>query len=236
MEHKIKLAFADDHQAIRQAIIAMLNCDSIECVADAENGRALIDKITKLKNSPDVCLLDISMPVLNGYETLIELKERWPSIKVLVFTALGSDQNIIRMIRHGAQGYIMKNADIADVRKAIIEVYKEGIYYSDRVPQRLYSSIMNGEIPVQNLTAREMQLLQRCCSDSSYAEIAKELGVTTRSVEGWRDSIFRKLNVASRVSLAMFAIEHGMVPLEIAPYRDAVIQEVGRGRPVGTHK
>ncbi|MCW3122283.1 MAG: response regulator transcription factor [Flavipsychrobacter sp.] len=220
MKTKIKFAYADDHEAVRKGIISLLNCDTIECIIDEENGRKLIDAIAKAKDLPDVCLLDVNMPVLNGYDTLIEIKKRWPSMKVLVLTAFDAELLIIRMIMNGANGYILKNAGIAELQTAIHTVSRSSMYYSEVASQHLVLAIKNKEVFVQNLTERELLVMKKSCTDLTYAQIAEEMRVTTRSVEGYRDSIFRKLHINSRVSLALFAVQLGLVTLEVASFHN----------------
>jgi len=217
----MNIAYADDHKIVRKGIISFMNeLGGINVVAEANNGRELIDNIIKSDIVPDVCILDISMPVMNGFDTIVELKKRWPNIKVLVLTIFQTDIYIIRMIMYGANGYLLKNCDPEEIKKALTTICNNGVYFSDSTARHFFNAVQNEEIKLPSLTAREMQVLHMCCSDLSYAQIAEKIGTTTRSVEGYRDSLFKKLKTGSRVSLAMFAVQFGLVPMEINTFED----------------
>ena len=217
----ITIAYADDHKIVRQGIIEFINgFGGMRVDIEASNGRELIDSIEKTPSLPDVCILDISMPVMNGFEAAIEIRKRWPSIKLLALTMFHEDIYIIRMLLCGATGYLVKNCDPEEVKKAIIAVYNNGAYFSDAPTRNLFNAVRNGHVKLPNITAKESELLKHFCTELSYAEIAAKVGTTARSVEGHRDSLFKKFNTNSRVTLAILAIQFGFVPLEIDGYLD----------------
>ena len=217
----IRVAYADDHKVVRKGIISFINrLGGIQVDIEADNGRDLIKQIEAAKEIPDICMLDINMPEMNGFDTIIELKKKWPDIKVLVLTVFDVEIYIIRMIMYGANGYLLKSCDPDEIKNAIVSIYNHGMYYSDVVTRHFFNSVKNKEIKIPNLTGREIQVLNLCCGDLSYAQIAEKIGTTTRSVEGYRDSLFKKLNTNSRVSLAMFAVQFGLVPVEIYTSED----------------
>jgi two-component system invasion response regulator UvrY len=127
----IKIAIADDHMLVRNGIISLINTiDHCEVIADGVNGKDLISNIAALETKPDVSILDISMPVLNGYETIIELKRLYPDMKFLVLTMFEEEYSIIKMIKNGANGYILKGCSTSELQNAITEIYNNGYYYS----------------------------------------------------------------------------------------------------------
>ena len=218
MKHvsNINVALAEDHKLIRSALVSLINSlEGFRVDIEADNGQELINCIKRQGKVPDVCIIDINMPVMNGFDTIIELKKIWADIKVLVLTVFDTELYIVRMITYGANGYLLKNADPIEIRKAIEDIYYEGMYYGNKASRNFVHAVQNREIKIPNLTEREMAVLKYVCSDLSYADIALKTQTTTRSVEGLRDSLFRKLNCNSRVGLAMFAIQFGLVPVEV---------------------
>ena len=215
----INIAYAEDQVATRKGIISLLeNEGGLKVSIEADNGRQLITQLEKAKEVPDICILDIGMPELNGFDTLIELKKKWPKIKVLVLTIYCNDIYIIRMITNGANGYMLKTSHPLEIIEALHSIYKNGMYFSEVVTSYYFHAIQNKKLRVPEFTDKETQVLKYSCSDLSYEDIALKMHTTKRSVEGYRDSLFKKLNVNSRVSLVMFAIQFGLVPIETNPY------------------
>ncbi len=220
-EQIIRVAYADDHKVVRKGIISFMNdLGGIEVVIEADNGRQLIEKIEKAQEIPDVCVIDINMPEMNGFDTTVALKKKWPDIKVLILTAFEVELYLIRMITYGANGYLLKSCDPDEIKKAIVAIHKDGMYYADHKTRHFFYAVRNEEIKLPKLTDGELQLLYNCCSDLSYSQIAEKTGTTVKSVEGHRDNLFRKLNTNSRVSLAMFAMQFGLITKEINTSED----------------
>lgn len=213
-EEVIRIAYADDHVAVREGITALISrYASLEVIIQAGNGQELIDRIAASTTIPDVCLLDINMPVKNGFETQLELMSKWPQINTLVLTAHDLEWYIIRLILAGARGFLLKSCCPAEIERAVLSVHMQGYYYSELAPSQLFNSIRNKEIKLPHLTIAEADVLRLCCSDLSYEQIAAQLGTTRRSVEGHRDALFKKLKVNSRPMLVLCAVEMGLVPL-----------------------
>jgi len=213
---EIHIAFADDHKAVRKGIISFLNgLGGIVVDIEANNGKELIKQLEKAKRLPDVCILDINMPQMDGFETLTEIMKRWQSMKVLILTVHDAELYVIRMIRNGANGYLLKSCDPEEIKKALFTIHTKGVYFSDVISSQFFHAVQNKEIKLPNFTAKEVEVLKYCCTDLSYAQIAEKMRTTSRSVEGYRDSLFKKLKVNSRVSLALYAVQFGYVPLEI---------------------
>ena len=124
------------------------------------------------------------------------------------------------MIRNGASGYLLKSCDPQEIKTAILSVHQNGMYYSDKINPGFLQAILSDDIKLANLTAKEIQVLKYCCSDLHFVQIAKKIGTTARSVDGIRDSLHKKLNINSRVGLAMFAVQVGLVTLEMNTSED----------------
>jgi len=215
-ESIIHVAYAEDHKAVRKGIISFINdLGGIQVDIEADNGNDLIQQIQKAKELPDVCILDINMKGMNGFETIQELKKKWPAIKVLVLTIFDLEMYIIRMILYGANGYLLKSCDPEEIKNAVIAIHKYGIYYSEVATRQFFKAVHNKEIKLPQFTTKELQLLHYCSSDLSYSQIAEKTGTTKRAVEGHRDSLFKKLNTHSRICLALFAVQFGLTQLDI---------------------
>lgn len=211
----IKIAIADDHVILRKGVAEILSrFDNLAMVMEAGTGRELIDKISAAAELPDVCILDINMPEMNGYETAAELRRRWPKIKMLALSMYDAELNIIKMLRNGAHGYILKDADPEELRIAILEVYKNGFYHSDLVTGRMLHILHDpeGKINIE-LNERETQMLAYCCSEMTYKEIADLMCLSPRTIDGYRESLFKKLRITTRTGLAMYAIKAGVVKM-----------------------
>ena len=212
----ISVAFVDDHDAIRTAIKTFISLSGrISVDIEARNGKEFLQKLSQAKTLPDVCLLDINMPVMNGYETQIELIKRYPDIRTLVFTAHGTELAICRMISYGAKGYLLKSCTAPELEAAIESIYSKGIYHSEVAGRSLFHSIKSRERKMPNFTEQEMDVLRLCRTELTYTEIAKTLHTTPRSVVGHRDSLCRKLNVSTRTALVLYAVELGLIPLMV---------------------
>ena len=209
---EIKVAVAEDIKIVRDGIIDMLHLRTPhKVVVDAENGAELISKIAQLHTPPDVCLLDISMPVLNGYDTAVALRTSYPHMKLLALTILKEEYCIIRMIKSGAHGYLLKNCGILEVGNAITAVYNDGYYYSNTASERAFSVIKHNILP--QLTEKQLRFLCLCCSKLSFPKIAKLMNVSVDTLKKYQKEVGEILNIHNRIDLALFAVRAGLVPL-----------------------
>jgi two-component system, NarL family, invasion response regulator UvrY len=211
---KAKIAMADDHVMIRQALAGLIESfGDYEVTIQASNGRELLDKLA-LGALPELVLLDISMPVLRGIETAKIISSTYPGIKILALSMMDDEQSVIGMVRNGARGYVVKDAEPALLKEAIQHVLEKGFHYSDLVTGRMIYSLQNGsnttEHPAAKLTERESEFLKLTCTELTYKEIATEMHVSPRTVDGYRDALFEKLGVKSRVGLCLYAVRMGM--------------------------
>lgn len=213
------IALADDHTVMRNGLATLLKGLGYTILFEADNGSDFINKINK-NNPPDVALLDINMPDKDGYETAAWLKENYPDVKILALSMYDDETAIIRMLKNGAKGYLLKDSNIAEVRTAIESVMSKGFYYSELVTGKLIHSINYLDEPAHaslkellKLSDKEIEFLKYACSELSYKEIAEKMFLSPRTVEGYRDALFEKLGIKTRVGLVLFAIKNGVFNL-----------------------
>ncbi len=213
------IALADDHAVLRSGLAALLKSLGYNILFEADNGKEFIEK-TKSVGLPTLAILDINMPEMDGYETAAWLKEHQPGVKVLALSMYDTDTAIIRMLRSGAKGFILKDSKLAEVRNAIENVLTKGFHFSELVSGKLMHAInqtgTNGTDPANellNLNKKELEFLQLACSEMTYKEIAEKMILSPRTIDNYRDALFQKIGVTSRVGLVLFAIKHGVVNL-----------------------
>jgi DNA-binding NarL/FixJ family response regulator len=216
MTEKIRVALADDHTLVRKGFVSILQEDpDFEVVADASNGRELLQLLERKPEPADVCLLDVSMPEMNGYETLLALRERYPEMRFLILTQLEHEYIIVRMLKAGASGYMLKSTEPAELKQAIRAILHHPFYNNKLVNNKLISLVTKGEDYKKiALTAQEESFLKHCCSDLAYKQIADKMGISERTAAFYRQQLFDKLNVQSRTGLALYALKLGLVPME----------------------
>lgn len=180
---------------------------------EAGNGQQLIDQIAECAVVPDLCLLDLNMPVLDGYETLLILKQRWPQIKVLVLTSHHLEYQIIRTLKAGACGYLHKECGFEELMLAITNVHHTGIHFSQKVTASFFQSVMRNEIEHPEFNESELRFLKYCCTDLSYQQIAEAMCLSPKTIEWYSGRMFKKLNTTSRVGLVIRALRIGVVVL-----------------------
>ncbi|MBN8857896.1 MAG: response regulator transcription factor [Sphingobacteriales bacterium] len=212
-KRKIQVAVVDDHTLLRTALAKLI--DSFEDYTvyfEAENGEEL-KKIINKKVIPEIVLLDVNMPGMNGYETAEWLYKHYPQVKVLALSMLSDDHAIIRMLKSGAKGYIMKSADPDELLLALNSVMEKNFYLSEYISGKIIGGLnRNMDVPDDPvpLTEKEKEFLRLICSDLSYKEIAEKMFVSQRRVEDHRDALFEKLKLRSRVGLVLYAIKNGI--------------------------
>lgn len=212
---KIRIAYADDHEIVRNAICDLIDSfDNCLVAVQANNGKELIERLEEINGRVDLCMVDIFMPVMNGYETLVAIRNRWPEMRILVLTGHNTDFYLLKMIMAGANGYLLKNCSPKELQTAITAIYEHGVHHSELMTAKFFRAVIKDEVKLPKFTDKETEFLQLCCSDMSYAQIANKMGVSPKSVDWYRESLFKKLKVASRSGLVIFAIQAGLVPMQ----------------------
>jgi DNA-binding NarL/FixJ family response regulator len=213
MTKSLKIALVDDHHLFRKGMVELINDFSgFEVVYEAENGKDFIQKLSP-DHLPDIVLLDISMPVMDGFETAAWLERRYPELKILALTMHNDDETVLKMLNAGVNGYVLKNADPAELKLALKTLDKEGSYYSSRITEILVKNFHKKKEVHVELSEREVEFLKLACTELPYKSFAPLLKVHPRVVEAIREAMFKKLNVVTRVGLVMYAIRKGIVKI-----------------------
>lgn len=209
----IKVMIADDHVLIREGIKQLLEFDgTIKVIAEAGNGIECLDKLEKY--NPDVLLLDINMPEINGIEVLKKIKENNKQIKVLMLTVHNEIEYLINALDSGVDGYIMKDAEFAELKKAIQMIINCKQYIQPSLIPALNSKLANRDIEkdkVESLTKREKEVLIQVVNGMSNKEIATNLDISERTVKNHISNIFKKIKVSDRTQAAVFAIKNDLI-------------------------
>ncbi len=213
---KLSVSLIDDHAMLRAGLARLVNdMANFKVISQSDNGKKFIEEVTIKNIKPDIILLDVSMPIMNGYDTALWIKENLPETKILVLSMLDDENSIIKMIRNGASGYVLKDSEPKELEMALKNIYHNGYHYSDLVNGKIFNAIItdqkNDEVTASMLTDNEIVFLKHNCSEMTYGDIAKLMSLSTRTIEGYRDRLFTKLNVKTRVGLVLFAIKNGIV-------------------------
>ena len=210
----IKVAIVDDHKLVSKALENMISLNpNFQVTMNCFNGQDFIDELQKTKTHPDVVLMDINMPIKNGIETTAEVSRKFPNLKVIALTMEDNQGTIIKMMKAGAKGYLLKDMSPDILFNAINIVHEKGIFYTDMVTQSLLKIKTEEKFMKEldeTLKDRELEFIRLACSELTYREIADQMCVSPRTIDGYRDSIFLKLNVKTRVGIVLFAIKHNL--------------------------
>lgn len=210
MKHSIVIV--DDHILIAEALATMINTiPDFDILYVCSSGRELIERFKQAQNVPDLVILDVQMPVMNGYEVAEWLTANHPQILVLALSMQDNEEQVIRMIRSGAKGYLLKSIKQAELANALTTIVKEGIYYTSQVSKMLANDYMKKEVGRTALSEKEKELLPYFCSDATYKEIAEQLYLSPRTVEGYANTMMGKLNVRNRIALVLLAQKKGWI-------------------------
>ena len=213
---KIRIAIAEDYTMVRKGYVSILDADEdFEVVADEENGEDLLRRLAQVHPPADICLLDVSMPKMNGYETLLALRQRYPEMRFLILTQLEHEFIVIKMLKAGASGYMLKTVEPSELKGALKTIMDRPFYSNKLVDSHLIKLVQKDE-PYKKLvlTGPEETFLKWCCSDLGYKEIADKMGVKESAVIYYRKQLFDKLNVQSRTGLALYALKLGLAPMD----------------------
>lgn len=212
---KIKIAIVDDHELFSKALELMIaHNPGFEVIINCINGEEFLDQLWHSKLFPDVVLMDINMPIKNGVETTQEITRFFPSIKVIALTGDDHEFSIIRMLKAGAKGYLLKASSPELLFEAMKIVHEKGVFHTELLTQILLK-IRNEEKFINEmgheLNDRERTFIKLACSELTYKEIANQMCLSPRTIDGYRDSVFIKLNVKSRVGIVLFALKHHLL-------------------------
>ena len=217
---RIRVLIADDHALLRQALRTLLDGqDGLEVVGEASNGRDAVEAAERLL--PDVVLMDMVMPGLNGIEATRQITKRVPGCRILMLTAYLEDERLLQSLRAGANGYVVKNSDLEELLLAVRSVHRGNMYFSSAVSDEIAVNevLIQAKQPVARtgydlLTNREREVLQLIAEGDTNQRIANELVISVKTVEAHKAHIMRKLNARNRTDLIRYAIRNGLVSLE----------------------
>jgi len=212
----IKIAIADDYTIYRDGLkIGLIQDENLEVMLEAGDGEDLIKGIET--NMPDVIIMDLKMPVMDGMEATKHIKKKYPDMKILVVTMYDDEKFVIHLMKIGANGYLLKNAEAEEIRKAIYSVHETGYYFNNIVSNALLKKlVIKGNIKPSfkegvELTEREQDVLKLICAEKTANEMGQQLFLSPRSVEGIRQRLIDKVGVRNTAGLVMFAVKNGII-------------------------
>jgi two-component system, NarL family, invasion response regulator UvrY len=223
-DKQVKLAIVDDHNLFRKGLIRLINQGDKNkkyvILFEAENGADLKNKLTK-KNTPDIILMDIDMPDIDGYEAVSWLKNYHPDIKILIITMFISQTSIDRMMQLSVHGYLSKDIEVDDMHKALEAISNNTNYYSNNVSEVITWQVSKEKSAAdildekwKNLTENERKFIKYACTELTYKQIAQKMLLSPKTIDGYRESLFQKFNVKNRVGLAMLAVRCKWVKID----------------------
>ncbi|WP_299135535.1 response regulator transcription factor [uncultured Tenacibaculum sp.] len=208
---KYSVVVVDDHTLLSQAIEGMVNTfDKFKVLYTCKNGKEVSDKfLGSPRNIPDIVLMDVNMPVMNGIETTHWIVENYPNVHVMALSVEDADGTILKMLKAGAVGYLLKDTQKGVLEKALLELMENGFYHTKEVTNLLLDSVSgkNGRSTV-SFKENELKFMRLACSELTYKEIAEKMFLSPKTIDGYRDSLFTKLDVRNRVGLVMYAIKN----------------------------
>ncbi len=213
------VVLVDDHVLLRSGLASLIRgFGEYEVLFEACSGKDLIRQLKEFPR-PDIILLDINMPDMDGFETACWLRRHCPEIKVLALSMYDTDSSVVRMLKNGAKGYILKDIEAAELRAALDSIVEKGYYYTDNVTGKLIHMITGLDEPrmrvrLMTLSEREVEFMKLVCTEWTYKEIADRMSLSPRTIDGYRDALFEKLDVKTRVGLAMYAVKNGIVRID----------------------
>lgn len=216
----IQVAIADDQLLFRECLVENLRKFSdLDIYIEASDGVELLERIAGSGRNPDVVLMDLKMPKMNGLETSQKLREISPDMRILILSTHSEDEYVSRMIQQGINGYLVKNSNLDEVYRAIREVYETQFYFNDVVKRALQSGSLNKRKKLADfgkdlvLTNREQEILELICHEYTTQEIAEQLFLSIRTVEGHRNRLLEKSGAKNTAGLVMFAMRHQLVEM-----------------------
>lgn len=208
---KYSVVVVDDHTLLSQAIEGMVNTfDKFKVLYTCKNGKEVAEKFSASpKNIPDIVLVDVNMPVMNGIETTEWIVDNHPNVHVMALSVEDADGTILKMLKAGAVGYLLKDTQKDVLEKALLELMENGFYHTKDVTTLLLDSVSGkGNRSTIDLKENEIKFMRLACSELTYKEIADKMFLSPKTIDGYRDSLFTKLNVRNRVGLVMYAIKN----------------------------
>lgn len=221
----IKIAIVDDHQIVRMGLKNLLDATrKFEVIIQAENGLDFFEKFEKTSEKIDVILLDLQMPIMDGFETCEKIKNKFPQIKVIILSQIGTKESIKNVLKAGANGYLTKNTDSKTLEIAIDRVYKEDYYFDMKLSDVIREAMLikddiliedvNNKISDRLLSDREIEIVELISKEFNTGEIADKLCLNYRTIESHRKRIMTKVGAKNFIGVVIFAIKNGLINIE----------------------
>ena len=216
--NKINIVIADDHKLFRKGIIALLeDFDFIGEISEASNGAELLKLLAGMENLPDVILLDLRMPVMDGVEAQQKIRSLYPGVKVIILTMEDDEQYILHLISEGVNGYLLKNADPDEMERDIVKVVEKGFYFSDDISMMVLKNLNKKDkaeaVFNPDFTEKELKVLELICKEYSNSEIAEACDISIRTAEGYRQKLVDKSGAKNIAGLVVLALKYKWVSL-----------------------
>ncbi|NLR57985.1 response regulator transcription factor [Chitinophaga polysaccharea] len=214
----IKVAIADDHKIFRSGVInTLIPYENIRFIFEADDGLHLLQ--TMETQQPDVILMDLKMPNMDGIEATIKVKEKYPDVKIIILTMYEDDNFIVHLVENGANAYLLKNAEPEEIYEAICTTFEKGFYFNENVNLALLKKVLHKnkqqfKPTLKNeiqLNDREQEVLKLICNELTTQEISEQIFLSPRTVEGIRQKLLEKINVKNSVGLVLYAFRNGII-------------------------
>ncbi len=216
-----RLALVEDHKLFRKGLLSLIEIvgKNFEVIFEADDGLDMQRKLKK-NNLPDIILMDINMPGMDGFSSVAWLRKNYPQIKILVVSMIENEESIVRMLKLGVQGYLSKDVEPKDLGEALNAIMNKGFYYTDFITGKLVHSLQHEnedtdfkQADLHQMSDKEMLFLELACTDITYNEIAARMHLSPRTIDGYRDAVFEKLKVKSRIGMILYAVKFNLVQL-----------------------
>lgn len=208
---KIKITIVDDHLLFSQSLSFLIGTfKEFVVIGNHNNGKEFINSFSVETEKPDMVLLDVNMPIMDGIETMKWIKTNHPDLKVIALSVNDDEETIMKMITNGAKGYLLKDTHPKTFKEALLEVYSKGFYYSEMVSGFLINKLGNPENKIV-LKEREVEFIKLACTEKTYKEIADGMCLSPKTIDGYRENLFQKLEIKTRIGLVLYAIKHKIV-------------------------
>jgi len=211
-KEKNRIIIVDDHQLFSQSLELLINSfKDFEVIHHFENGKTFISYLQdNIDTDADLILLDVNMPVLDGVSTMKWIKENRPSLKVIALSVNDDEEIIIKMLTHGAKGYLLKDTSPEIFKDAIVSVIEKGFYFTELVSGMLVKKANNDSKKI-SLKEKEIVFIKHACTEKTYKEIASEMCLSPKTIDGYRECLFDKLEIKTRIGLVLYAIKNKIV-------------------------
>jgi DNA-binding NarL/FixJ family response regulator len=212
MEQPVRIALVDDHRLFRSGITSLINdFENYNIIFEAGNGEEMI-RLINPKLKPQIILLDINMPKMNGITSARWLRDNHPDINIIVLSMFADAEKVLTMVRMGVMGYLLKDAEPHEFKDALQKVSQNEVYFPEFVSRHLVDNI-DTDFNLAKLNSREVEFLKLAATELTYKEIAEHMFISSRTVDGYRDQLFEKLQIKNRIGLVLYAIKHKLIDL-----------------------